>query len=95
MELLTVARTNASLREEFLRRRLASEEALDRIGFVSHETLDEWEDQGSAVSNLKGLEEKAFGLGLLRGEEFNRRVIRGRGGRFGMGLGTRAEARTG
>lgn len=82
MQPATIARTNATIREEFLRRGLASAQELDRVGFVSHETLDEWARSGNLATGLRQLEE-AWGLGLLRGEAFNRRIIRTRGGRFG------------
>jgi Zeta toxin len=86
MAAVDTARENATLREEFLRRGLATERELDRLGWVSHQDLDLWEQAGALELGVKGLEE-AWGLGLLHGEVFNRRVIRGRGGRFGAGVG--------
>ena len=86
MRAVDTARENADLREEFLRRGLVPEETLDRLGFVSHSDLDLWEQAGVLELGVEGLSE-AWGLGLLHGDVFNRRIIRGRGGRFGGGVG--------
>ena len=86
MGAVDTARENADLREEFLRRGLAPEEELDRLGWVSHADLDLWESAGVLELGIAGLEE-AWGLGLLHGDIFNRRIVRGRGGRFGQGMG--------
>ena len=87
MRAVDIARENADLREEFLRRGMADADVLDRIGFVSHEDLDLWEDAGMLEVGALGLQEKAWGLGALSGDLFNRRIIRGRGGRFGGSIG--------
>ena len=86
MDAVDTARDNATLREEFLRRGLATERELDQLGWVSHSDLDLWESAGVLELGVQGLQE-AWGLGLLHGELFNRRVVRGRGGRFGTGTG--------
>jgi uncharacterized protein YidB (DUF937 family) len=93
MGAVDTARQNATLREEFLRRGLAPGDTLDRIGWVSHDDLDLWERAGvlelgvASLEEAWELQEKAWGLGLKHGEEFNRFVIRARGGRFGGTIG--------
>ena len=57
MELATIARENANLREEFLRRGLADSDDLDRLGWVSHAELDLWEAAGVLDVALDGLQE--------------------------------------
>jgi hypothetical protein len=57
MEAATIARENATLREEFLRRGLATTDDLDRIGWVSHTELDLWEQAGVLDLALTGLQE--------------------------------------
>lgn len=86
MGAVDTARENASLREEFLRRGLTTEEELDRLGWVSHADLDLWEQAGVLELGVAGLEE-AWGLGLLSGDLFNRRIVRGRGGKFAGSIG--------
>ena len=86
MGAVDTARENATLREEFLRRGLVPEEELDRLGWVSHADLDLWEEAGVLELGVGGLQE-AWGLGLLHGDIFNRRIIRGRGGKFGGVIG--------
>ena len=87
MGAVDTARENATLREELLRRGMVPEQELNRLGWVSHEDLDLWERAGVLEVGVAGLAE-AWGLGALHGEAFNRRIIRGRGGRFGGGVGS-------
>jgi hypothetical protein len=81
MGAVDTARDNATLREEFLRRGLSTRQELDRLGWVSHSDLDLWEEAGVLELGLAGIQE-AWGLGLLSGDIFNRRILRARGGRF-------------
>ena len=92
MRAVDIARENATLREEFLRRGMADADTLDRIGWISHDDLDLWEDAGMLELGALGLQEKAWGLGALSGDLFNRRIIRGRGGRFGGSVGGEVKA---
>jgi hypothetical protein len=108
MDLVTIARENATLREEFLRRGLVPEDELDQIGWVSHSDLDLWQEAGVLELGVTGLQETwghsvpggirvgsghhgAWGLGALSGDIFNRRILRGRGGRFAGSLGGKSE----
>jgi hypothetical protein len=105
MDLVTIARENATLREEFLRRGLVTEDRLNQLGWVSHSDLDLWQDAGVLELGVRGLQEAwghsvpggirvggggrhgAWGLGALSGDVFNRRILRGRGGRFAGSIG--------
>lgn len=59
---------------------------LDGIGYVSHAQLDLWEAGGALEEAVEGLQE-AWGLSLLHGDLFNRRIKRGEHGRFGGVVG--------
>jgi hypothetical protein len=80
------ARENADIREAMLKRGLASEQQLDDLGLLSHGKLDELEDTGRLSTELQegrlGGAIRGFGLGLLSGDLFNRRVQRNRRGEF-------------
>ena len=50
-----MARENATLRQEILRRGLATVRELDECGYVSHAELDSWEQDGEFEEAVKGL----------------------------------------
>lgn len=91
----STARDNADIREELVRRGLATPERLDEAGYLSHEALDEAAEAGRLEEVAKLGVTRAWGLGLLRGGAFNLRVRRGRGGTFAdrPGSGVKAPRR--
>jgi hypothetical protein len=60
MNAVATARENASFRREFLRRGLATEDQLDRIGWVSSDDLDLWEEAGVLELGVQGLQESSW-----------------------------------
>lgn len=82
------ARETASIREELIRRGMATAAQLDEAGLVSHEELDLAAEEGRLEEYARRVHHgKAWGLGLLKGTTFNRNVRRGRGGKFISRLG--------
>lgn len=80
--LFAIARENADMREEMLRRGISTTERLDEAGFASHEELDEHAEAGTLEEFAFSRVGHAFGLGLLKGTAFNAKVRRGGGGQF-------------
>lgn len=86
----TEAYERAELREELLKRGLADEQQLDRLGYWSKSVLEQAEAQGTLEEafSLKGISGRAgeiakgFGLALLKGPAFERMVRRSRTGQF-------------
>ena len=90
MQTGTVARENATLRAEFLRRGIGSPDRFDSLGWPSHETLDLWESAGVLELGLAELPDMRE-LAEIDWKEFLH--PRGRGGEWIQKLGDfKAEA---
>lgn len=77
-----VARENATIGEELIRRGMATAVELEESGWLSHDALDVAAEAGRLEEVARGAIGRAWGLGLLKGTTFNRNVRRGRGGKF-------------
>lgn len=73
---LAEAYENAGVREQALKRGLASEPELDALGYFSRDDLDRMAEDGTLWESL---DEAAFGLGRLHGDALNRAVKRDHG----------------
>lgn len=73
---LAEAYENAAVREQALKRGLATEDELDALGYFSRDDLDRMADDGTLWESL---EEAAFGLGRLHGDALNAKVKRDHG----------------